>query len=84
MSIMFNTLLREVATTLTDVRLIRYKDKRATTGRGPYELWRDDRPQFEICQSRQDIKRRGAYCPILGGFSRKHGRRDEVWWTLRG
>ena len=40
MSIMFNTLLREVVTTLTDVRLIRHKDTRTTTGRGPYELWR--------------------------------------------
>jgi hypothetical protein len=33
MSIMFNTLLREVVTTLTDVRLIRHKDTR------------DDRPR---------------------------------------
>ena len=44
MPIMFNTILREVGLPLTDVRLIRHKDKRATRGRTPYELWRDNRP----------------------------------------
>jgi hypothetical protein len=48
MPIMFNTILREVVPALTDVRLLRHKDTRATRGRSPYELWRDNRPQFEI------------------------------------
>ena len=58
MPIMLNTILREVGLPLTDVRLIRHKDKRATRGRTPYELWRDNRPQFELYQSLQSIPNR--------------------------
>lgn len=58
MPIMFNTILREVGLPLTAVRLIRHKDKRATRGRTPYELWRDNRPQFELYQSLQSIPNR--------------------------
>ena len=55
MPIMFNTILREAGWPLTAVRLIRHKDKRAARGRTPYELWRDNRPQFERYQSTQSI-----------------------------
>lgn len=58
MPIMFNTLLGQVGLNLTDVRLLKHKDTRARTGRGPYELWRDDRSQFELYQSHQAIKNR--------------------------
>ena len=58
MPIMLNTILREAGLPLTDVRLIRHKDKRATRGRTPYELWRDNRPQFELYQSTQRISNR--------------------------
>lgn len=58
MPIMFNTLLREAGLPLAEVRLLRHKDKRATRGRSPYELWRDNRPQFELYQSTQSIPNR--------------------------
>jgi GIY-YIG catalytic domain len=56
MPIMFNTLLLEAGIPLSDVRLLRHKDRRAEKGRSPYELWRDDRQQFELYQSTQTIK----------------------------
>lgn len=58
MPIMLNTLLAEAGLTLSDVRLLRHKDTRATKGRTPYELWRDDRPQFELYQSVQSFENR--------------------------
>jgi hypothetical protein len=51
---MFNTILKEAGLPLSDVRLIRHKDRRASRGRTPYELWRDSRPQFDLYQSMQD------------------------------
>ena len=61
MPIMFNTILREAGLALADVRLIRHKDKRATRGRSPYELWRDDRSQFELYQSHQSVTSRKKF-----------------------
>jgi hypothetical protein len=58
MPIMLNSLLRESGLSLGDVRLLRHKDKRATKGRSPYELWRDERWQFELYQSSQRIENR--------------------------
>jgi hypothetical protein len=55
---MLNTLLRETGLPLNDIRLIRHKDKRAKRGHTPYELWRDNRPQFESYQSTQSISNR--------------------------
>lgn len=40
---------------LRDLRLLRHKDTRAAKGRTPYELWRDDRPQFELYQSTHKV-----------------------------
>ena len=58
MPIMLNTLLTAAGLPLGEVRLLRHKDKRATKGRNPYELWRDNRPQFELYQSSQSIDNR--------------------------
>jgi GIY-YIG catalytic domain len=56
--IRFNTLLLEAGIPLSNVRLLRHKDKRAAKRRSPYELWRDDRQQFELYQSTQSIQNR--------------------------
>ena len=58
MPIMFNTLLEAAGLSLPDVRLLRHKDKRATRRRSVYELWRDNRPQFELYQSGQSFENR--------------------------
>lgn len=58
MPIMFNTLLLEAGFKLEDVRLLRHKDQRSKKGRSPYELWRDNRPEFERYQSVQGIHNR--------------------------
>jgi hypothetical protein len=58
MPIMLNPILREAGLNPASVRLLRHKDKRATKGRSPYELRRDDRPQFELYQSSQSIENR--------------------------
>src|SRR5438445_11202545 len=58
MPIMLNTILSEASLPLVDIRLLRHKDKRAARGRTPYELWRDNRPQFELYQSTQSIANR--------------------------
>jgi hypothetical protein len=58
MTIGFNTILKEAGLNLADVRLLRHKDKRASKGRSPYELWRDDRQQFELYQSTQSFENR--------------------------
>jgi hypothetical protein len=56
MPIMFNTVLLAANFKVCDVRLLRHKDTRATKGRTPYELWRDNRPQFDLYQATQSIK----------------------------
>ena len=58
MPIMFNAILIEAGLVLADVRLLRHKDKRADRGRTPYELWRDNRKQFDLYQSTQNIENR--------------------------
>jgi hypothetical protein len=69
MAIMFNTILREAGLTPSDVRLLRHKDKRATKGRTPYELWRDNRRQFENYQSGQSIENRNKFAaPYWASF----------------
>jgi hypothetical protein len=58
MPIMLNTILADAGLNLADVRLLRHKDLRAKKGHSPYELWRDDRQQFDLYQSTQDIGNR--------------------------
>lgn len=61
MSIMLNAILQDVGLNPKDVRLIRHKDNRASKGRSPYELWRDQRDQFEDYQSTQSIANRPKF-----------------------
>ena len=58
MPIMINTILRDTGLQLGDIRFLRHKDKRAKKGRSPYELWRDNRSQFDSYQSKQRIANR--------------------------
>jgi serine/threonine protein kinase len=55
---MFNDLLRKAGFNPSAVRYIRHKDTSAEKGRTPYELWRDNRPQFEAYQSDQNPNNR--------------------------
>jgi hypothetical protein len=55
MPIQFNTLLQANGFPITDVRLLRHKDLQSLKGRSPYELWRDDRPEFDFYQSTQSL-----------------------------
>ena len=58
MPLMFNSILKEAGIPLSEVRLLRHKDQRSAKGRTPYELWRDDRPQFDWYQSTQQLRTR--------------------------
>ena len=63
MPVLFNSILESANVHPKDVRLVRHKDKRATRGRTPYELWRDvdKRHLFELYQSHQNIKNRSKF-----------------------
>jgi hypothetical protein len=50
---MFNSILQAAGFDLGEVRLLRHKDQRAAKGRSPYELWRDNRQQFDVYQAHQ-------------------------------
>ena len=58
MPITFNTLLRAKGIDPAVCRLIRHKDSRSAKGRSPYELWRDDRPKFDLYQATQRVGNR--------------------------
>ncbi|MGB8633302.1 MAG: GIY-YIG nuclease family protein [Xanthobacteraceae bacterium] len=58
MPLLFNTLLDQAHISLGEVRLLRHQDHRSDRGRSPYELWRDDRPAFELYQETQSFKNR--------------------------
>lgn len=53
MPIAFNLLLREAGLDLAQVRLLRHADAKAVPGHCPYELWRDQRAEFDLYQSIQ-------------------------------
>jgi hypothetical protein len=61
MPILFNTILTDAGLNLSDVRLLRHKDKRAARARSPYELGRDNRQQFDLYQSHQRIDGRERF-----------------------
>jgi hypothetical protein len=61
MPMMFNTLLEEAGLKLSEVRLVRHKDRRAKKGRTPYELWINNRPKFEAYQSLKSIQNRPKF-----------------------
>jgi hypothetical protein len=60
---MFNSILESANVHPKDVRLVRHKDKRATRGRTPYELWRDAGKGhlFELYQAGQGIENRKKF-----------------------
>lgn len=58
MPLLFNSILAQIGVLARDVRLLRHQDRRAQKGRTPYELWRDDRPAFEIYQQTQSFGNR--------------------------
>lgn len=53
MPIYFNTVLKQADIPIDQTRLLRHRDTRADVAKTPYELWRDDRPAFELYQSLQ-------------------------------
>ena len=61
MPVMLNSVLQGAGLDLAQVRLIRHKDTRASKGRSPYELWRDQPDQFEVYQSTQKIANRKKF-----------------------
>ncbi len=69
MPVMLNSILRSANLDLTQVRLIRHKDKRASKGRSPYELWRDQPDLFEAYQSSQNpLNRKKFSAPFWAVF----------------
>jgi hypothetical protein len=58
MPLLFNTLLNQAHVPPTEVRLLRHQDHRSERGKGPYELWRDDRPAFRLYQETQSFQNR--------------------------
>jgi hypothetical protein len=58
MATMFNTLLRDAGLNPAEVRLYHHADKSAKKGRSPFELWRDNRSEFERYQSGQNFLKR--------------------------
>ena len=60
-SLTLSSLLRGAGLDPSDVLLLRHKDNRAAKGRSPYELWRDDRRQFQNYQSVQSVKSRKKF-----------------------
>jgi hypothetical protein len=55
MPILLNTVLESAGISIPDVRLLRHKDNRSEKGKTIYELWRDNRPSFDLYQSTQRI-----------------------------
>lgn len=51
MPLYFNTLLDQENIVGAEVRLLRHKDSRSKPGRSLYQLWREDRPAFDLYQS---------------------------------
>jgi hypothetical protein len=61
MPIFFNSILAQFGLKPAEVILLRHQDKRATRGRTPYELWRDNPAVFEDYQSVQSIDNRSKF-----------------------
>ena len=61
MPILFNSILQAAGFSLSDVILLRHQDRRASRGRTPYELWRDDTPALELYQSHQGTDGRARF-----------------------
>lgn len=57
----FNMLLEKSGVSVADVRLLRHADRDAVKELSVYELWRCDRPAFDMYQSIQSIGRRNDF-----------------------
>jgi hypothetical protein len=68
--IMLNSLLTQIGLDPANAILLRHQDKRAPRGRTPYELRRNNRPDFERYQSTQNIKNRQKFsrAPVWASF----------------
>ena len=55
MLLTFNLILHDAGFNLSEVRLLRHKDNSSEKGRSPFELWRDNREQFNLYQATQSI-----------------------------
>jgi hypothetical protein len=64
MAMKFKLLLENLGIGPEKVILLRHQDGRAARGRTPYELWRDNRPGFELYQSRQTIRDRSKFSRV--------------------
>jgi len=60
MPLFFNTLLGQFGVDPAGVLLVRHQEHRSG-GRGPYDLWRDDRLLFDEYQSRQGVQKRATF-----------------------
>jgi hypothetical protein len=58
MPLTFNLLLHDAGVEPSEVRLLRHQDGRSLPGLSPYELWRDDRPGFDLYQACQNADNR--------------------------
>jgi hypothetical protein len=61
MPIMFNSVLKQNNIDPADAILLRHQDRRSVPGRTPYELWRDNRPAFELYQSAHSFHNRPKF-----------------------
>jgi hypothetical protein len=64
MPIFFNSLLAQHGLAPATVILLRHQDKQAAPGRTPYDLWRDNRPAFEIYQACQSFENRSKFSRV--------------------
>lgn len=58
MPVHLNALLAEAGIAPSKVRLLRHQESRMAKRRTPYELWRDDRAEFENYQAGQNFRNR--------------------------
>jgi hypothetical protein len=58
MPLTFKTALVDASIDPKKVRLLRYQDSKVDYGRTPYEMFKNDRPSFELYQSHQSSERR--------------------------
>ena len=72
------------AYSLANVRLLRHKDNRSAKGRSPYELWRDNRQQFELYQSTQKIENREKLKSRYWAWFHRHASRRTLFVGIYG
>ncbi len=61
MPIYFNSILSQFGFKPENVILLRHQDRRSTTKRTIYEMWRDDRSTFDFYQSTQAMENRSKF-----------------------